>query len=196
VIEYLVTPPARDELKRLSLLLRGTDQSLVKKYDPLFLALSLDDRFISENEFWQAIFEHPSLINGPVLASATKAALCKSKNAVKAFLAPTSSATASTVLRQRALPAGILRMIGASAMPTERARDAIQDKPRSATTDKATESSLKQKAAVQPKQRPVKKKKVVTVRPRKKTPTATKVKPKARARAGAKKSSTRGRKKK
>ena len=66
VLTYTVTPPARDELKRLSFLLREADQSLVRRYDRLFLELQLDDRFIAENEFWTAIVEHPLLINGPV----------------------------------------------------------------------------------------------------------------------------------
>jgi len=91
VIDYIATPPTRDELKNLSLLLRESDQSLVKKYDPLFFELRLDDRFISENEFWGAIFEHPSLINGPIVATPTKASVCRSEDAVRYFLAMISS---------------------------------------------------------------------------------------------------------
>jgi arsenate reductase len=91
VIDYIATPPTRDELKNLSLLLRESDQSLVKKYDSLFFELRLDDRFISENEFWGAIFEHPSLINGPIVATPTKASVCRSEDAVRYFLAMISS---------------------------------------------------------------------------------------------------------
>ena len=86
LVDYIATPPSRDELKNLSLLLRGGDQSLVRKYDPMFLELRLDDRFISDGEFWGAIVEHPSLINGPVLATAHKARVCRTENAVKSFL--------------------------------------------------------------------------------------------------------------
>ena len=77
LVDYMATPPDRDALKNLSFLLRGGDQSLVRKYDPLFLELRLDDRFISDGEFWAAIVEHPSLINGPVVATAQKARVCR-----------------------------------------------------------------------------------------------------------------------
>jgi cold shock protein len=66
VVDYIVTPPAGAKLRRLSMLLRDSNQSLVRKYDPLFMALQLDDRFISDTEFWGAIHEHPTLINGPM----------------------------------------------------------------------------------------------------------------------------------
>lgn len=91
IVDYLASPPIRDELKRLSALLQGNSQSLVRRYDRLFLELQLDDRFISENDFWDAIVEHPSLINGPVVASAGRAAVCQSKNAVEDFLSGISS---------------------------------------------------------------------------------------------------------
>jgi arsenate reductase-like glutaredoxin family protein len=85
-IDVSQTPPGREELRHLSLLLREADQSLVRRYDALFLELQLDDRFISESEFWQAIFEHPQLINAPVLASSNKARLVRSAGDVRAFL--------------------------------------------------------------------------------------------------------------
>jgi arsenate reductase (glutaredoxin) len=86
VIEYLTTPLTREELITLSMLLRDSNQSLVRKYDPLFLELRLDDRFISENEFWGAIVENPALINGPVIATAQKASVCRSEQALNLFL--------------------------------------------------------------------------------------------------------------
>ena len=58
----------------------------MRRYDPLFLALQLDDRFISESDFWTGITEHPSLVNGPVVATAGKARICKTAAEVKAFL--------------------------------------------------------------------------------------------------------------
>jgi len=86
LVDVTATPPSRDELKRLSLLLREADQSLVRRYDPLFLELQLDDRFISESEYWQAIVEHPQLINSPVVAMGNKARLARDVDDVKSFL--------------------------------------------------------------------------------------------------------------
>jgi len=86
LVDVTLTPPSRDELKRLSLLLREADQSLVRRYDSLFLELQLDDRFISESEFWQGIVEHPQLINAPVVATSNRARLARGVHDVKSFL--------------------------------------------------------------------------------------------------------------
>lgn len=95
VVDYIATPPSREQLKELSVLLRGSDQSLVRKYDPLFRELSLDDRFIGDSEFWTAIFEHPTLINGPVLAMGSRARTCRSDDDVRAFFGLTVAAPAA-----------------------------------------------------------------------------------------------------
>jgi arsenate reductase len=119
VVNYLETPPTRDELKNLSALMRDSGQSLVRQFDPLFQALNLDDRFISENEYWDGIVEHPVLINGPLVATATRAAVCRSKDAVKAFLgAPSSKITPSPSGRKSISPR-LLQLMGGvvSALP-------------------------------------------------------------------------------
>ena len=86
LVDYTVSPPERAELQRMSLVLRNADQSLVRRYNPLFLDLQLDDRFIAENDFWTAIVEHPALINGPVLATGSNIRICKTAGDVRAFL--------------------------------------------------------------------------------------------------------------
>src|SRR6202012_5183438 len=110
VVDYMASPPPRDRLKLLSSLLRGTDQSLVRRYDPLFHELRLDDRFISENDFWDAIVEHPALINGPVVAFAGRAAICHSPQALKEFLAPPSPN--ANGLRRKSLSPRLLKLMG------------------------------------------------------------------------------------
>jgi CspA family cold shock protein len=86
LMDYAATPPTQDQLKRLALMLREVDQSLVRRYDHLFLELQLDDRFISENDFWTAIVEHPVLINGPVVVAGNRACICKTAGEARAFL--------------------------------------------------------------------------------------------------------------
>jgi CspA family cold shock protein len=86
LFDYSATPPTQDQLRRLALMLREVDQSLVRRYDHLFLELQLDDRFISESDFWTAIFEHPVLINGPVVVAGNRASICKSAGELRAFL--------------------------------------------------------------------------------------------------------------
>jgi len=86
LVDYMASPPGRDRLIGISLLLRESDQSLMRKYDPLFRELRLDDRFISQNELWDAIVENPCLINGPILANGTRARICRSAEDIAAFL--------------------------------------------------------------------------------------------------------------
>jgi CspA family cold shock protein len=84
--DYIVEPLTVDQLKRLSQMLSNAGQSLVRRYDPLFLELHLDDRFISDQDFWTAVIEHPSLINGPVIVFSGKARVCKTAGEVRSFL--------------------------------------------------------------------------------------------------------------
>src|SRR5262249_255616 len=86
VVDYIATPPTSDELRTLSVLARDGDQSLVRRQDPLFHDLQLDDRFLGANEFWAAIAEHPSLINGPIVRTATSAGICRSEGALRSVL--------------------------------------------------------------------------------------------------------------
>jgi arsenate reductase (glutaredoxin) len=107
IVNYIAAPPSRDQLKNLSMLLRDAGQNLVRKYDPLFQELRLDDRFISDAEFWGGIFENPSLINGPVLEGGGRAAICRTENAVEAFLALLSGKAVQQPAKPKALPAPV-----------------------------------------------------------------------------------------
>jgi cold shock protein len=150
IVDYLAAPPARDELKNLAVLLRGTDQILVRKYDPLFLELCLDDRFISESEFWQAIFEHPSLINGPIAATETKARVCRSENDVRAFLAAISSDGIEPAPKRKGLPEGILRLMRGDARPAPAEKKKTVESAERKSTEEAGPASIVQEAAVEP----------------------------------------------
>jgi len=132
VVNYLETPLTRDELKSLSALMRDSGQSLVRQFDPLFQALNLDDRFISENEYWDGIVEHPALINGPLVSTATKAAICRSSDAVKVFLAAPSSKVVPPPPGRKSISPRLLQLMGGvvSALPiTEDASAEKIEKP-------------------------------------------------------------------
>lgn len=85
VLDYITTPLSQEQLRHLSHLLSGSGKSLVRRHDPLFLALQLDDRFIGDQDFWTAIAEHPTLINGPVLVLPGRARVCKSPEDARLF---------------------------------------------------------------------------------------------------------------
>ena len=100
LMDYTATPPDRAELQRMSLVLRNADQSLVRRYNPLFLDLQLDDRFIAESDFWTAIVEHPALINGPVLVEGNNIRICKTAGDVRAFLGLEGAADVKKPLKE------------------------------------------------------------------------------------------------
>ncbi len=167
LVDYKTTPPDRDELKRLSLWLRDNDQSLVRRYDHLFMELRLDDRFIGESEFWTAIIEHPQLINGPVLARGHSARLCKNREDVRAFLGGGEQAKPAKTISPR-----IMAMM--AGRPVE---------PKPANEDRIAEpaNDIGEKTIANPKTAPAKIKKAVPV---KKTVTiAPAKKPKAKPKA-------------
>ncbi len=144
VVDYIATPPSRDQLKELSVLMRGSDQSLVRKYDPLFRELSLDDRFIGDNEFWTAIFEHPTLINGPVLATGSRARACRSDADVRAFF---GLSVAAPTAKPKTISSRLAALVNGHALPEER-------KPQMAAATMAKDNMATAKPASKPDVRP------------------------------------------
>lgn len=73
IVNYLETPPSRLELRKIlsSLGLKASDivRSKEKLYDELELASATEDELI------QALSEHPSLIQRPIVMAANKAVL-------------------------------------------------------------------------------------------------------------------------
>ena len=75
VVEYLKHPPTRDELERLLKLLKLEPRELMRKKEPEYKALGLDDPRLSRDALIQAMVEHPKLIERPIVVRADKAAL-------------------------------------------------------------------------------------------------------------------------
>jgi len=143
-VDYIVTPPPREELKRLSLLLRDASQSLARRYEPLFMELQLDDRFISESEFLTAIFEHPSLINGPIVVSGAKARICRTAEDVQAFLGN----GAVEEKRTKGISARMAAMMLGHAVPPapEREEDEDDDEDETEEAEAPAEIAVSEKA--------------------------------------------------
>jgi cold shock protein len=143
-VDYVASPPSQDQLQRLSILLRDGNQSLVRRYHPLFLGLQLDDRFIGENEFWTAIIEHPQLINGPVLVLGNRARICKTESEVRSFFGGDSNKEQ----RSKTISPRILALIkGGSAEPLAEngVVSTLQQNTPSAPTKAAPKEKIKQR---------------------------------------------------
>jgi len=188
LVDYAVTPPTQDQLKRLALMLREVDQSLVRRYDHLFLELQLDDRFISENDFWTAIVEHPVLINGPVVVAGNRARICKTAGEARAFLGMDGEAGDR---RPKTLSPRMMAMITGGAVPSRPVvEEARKVEPAPAPAAPAAKVDLKAKLEAKPKIKIAPRKAATperTVKAKKKEPAAKKpVKAKAPPKKGKK----------
>ena len=176
IVDYIANPPSREQLKALSLLLRDGDQSLVRRYDSLFLELQLDDRFISDSEYWGAIHEHPTLINGPVLVTPTRARVCRTEKAVLEFIAAMGGAViAPAVERPKRLPESLRQLVKEAPAAEPAAMPAAIEEPVAVMEKAPAEApkpkpSRKAQAPAKPVAKPVDKAKPPATRPAEKKP--------------------------
>ena len=77
IIEYLKTPPSRDEIKNLVRLIGEPLRSLIREKGTPFHELGLDRADISDDELLDAIELHPVLLNRPIVVTEKGAALCR-----------------------------------------------------------------------------------------------------------------------
>lgn len=87
IIEYLKTPPTREELKSLIARMNLTAREVVRKREPLFHELRLDERDVGEDELIDGMIENPILINRPIVVTDRGARLCRPSEIVKELLA-------------------------------------------------------------------------------------------------------------
>ena len=87
IIEYLKTPPTREELKYLIARMNLTVREIVRKKEPLYHELRLDERDVGEDELLDAMIENPILINRPIVVTGRTVRLCRPSELVKELLA-------------------------------------------------------------------------------------------------------------
>ncbi len=86
IIEYLKTPPTRAELKDLIARMNLAARDVVRRREPLFRELGLDDRDVGEEELLDGMIEHPILINRPIVVTDAAVRLCRPSETVKEML--------------------------------------------------------------------------------------------------------------
>jgi arsenate reductase (glutaredoxin) len=86
IIEYMKTPPTREELKDLIARMGLTVRQLIRQKEPLFRELRLDERDVGEDELLDAMIENPILINRPIVVTDCAARLCRPSELVKMLL--------------------------------------------------------------------------------------------------------------
>lgn len=82
VIEYLVTPPSRDELMALIARMGITPRALLRKRGTPYDELGLDNPELTEALLLDAMLTHPVLINRPIVVTPLGVKLCRPSEAV------------------------------------------------------------------------------------------------------------------
>ena len=77
VIEYLRTPPSRDELKRIYQRAGISPREGLRAKEPIAQELGLTRPDVSDDEILDAMMEHPILINRPLVETDKGARLCR-----------------------------------------------------------------------------------------------------------------------
>ncbi len=75
VVEYLKTPPSREELERILDMLGVEPRELMRRKEKEYKELGLDDPGLSRDQLIDAMIEHPRLIERPIVIKDGKAAI-------------------------------------------------------------------------------------------------------------------------
>lgn len=86
VNEYLKTPPARDELKRLYDRAGISPREGLRAKEPLAAELGLLDESVSDDAILDAMAAHPILINRPLVETEKGVRLCRPQDRVREIL--------------------------------------------------------------------------------------------------------------
>jgi arsenate reductase len=86
IIEYLKTPPSAKELKEILGKLKLSPRALLRKKEPPYADLKLDNEKLSDEALIRAMVENPVLIERPIVVNGAKAALGRPPEAVVSIL--------------------------------------------------------------------------------------------------------------
>ena len=89
VVEYLKTPPSRDELKAMIAAAGLTVREAAREKGTPFEELGLGDPALGEEELLDAMIEHPILINRPFVVTPLGTRLCRPSEVVLNILPDT-----------------------------------------------------------------------------------------------------------
>ncbi len=96
IVEYLKTPLSREQLSALIAQTGLSLRNVMRRKEPLFAELGLDDRDVGTEELMEAMVTNPVLLNRPIVAverdGATIVRLCRPSETVKALLETVPSA--------------------------------------------------------------------------------------------------------
>jgi arsenate reductase len=91
VVEYLKTPPSREEVRALAGKAGVPLRELLREKGTPFTELGLGDPSLSEDELLDAVAAHPILLNRPIVSSDRGTRLCRPSELVLDLLPPLGS---------------------------------------------------------------------------------------------------------
>lgn len=86
VVQYLKTPPSRDELQRLYARAGMTPRDGLRAKEPLASELGLNAAETSDEKVLDAMIDHPILINRPLVETDKGVKLCRPQDLVRTIL--------------------------------------------------------------------------------------------------------------
>jgi arsenate reductase len=86
VVEYLSTPPARDELQRMIAQAGLTVREAVRAKEPVYAELGLGEPGVDDAALLDAMLAHPVLINRPFVVTPRGVRLCRPAELVHEIL--------------------------------------------------------------------------------------------------------------
>lgn len=88
VIDYQRTPPSRDRLRQLLDDAGLRPRDAIRRKEPLYAELGLDDPALSDADLLAAMVEHPLLIERPLVETPRGVRLCRPPGRVREVLPP------------------------------------------------------------------------------------------------------------
>jgi arsenate reductase len=82
VIEYLKTPPSREQLADLIRRMGVPVREVLRRKGTPYAELGLDDPSLSDDQLLDAMMAHPILINRPIVVASLGVRLCRPSEAV------------------------------------------------------------------------------------------------------------------
>ncbi len=82
VIEYLKTPPSRDELAALIRRMGVPVRAVLREKGTPYAELGLDDQALTDEQLLDAMMAHPILINRPIVVTPLGVKLCRPSETV------------------------------------------------------------------------------------------------------------------
>ncbi|MFO1128887.1 MAG: arsenate reductase (glutaredoxin) [Rhodospirillales bacterium] len=86
IVEYLQSPPSRDELVDLIARMGMTPRALLRRKGTPYDELGLDDPSLTDDALIDQMLAHPILIERPIVVSPLGVRLCRPKEAVLEIL--------------------------------------------------------------------------------------------------------------